>query len=378
MHRPRLTQACRTAPPGGGVALFGVILLLAAAVTTMTGCASKPVSPPQLPCWMQQPISETRTGQIGMAREVSSRVGDSAVEKSRRRALSALALYLGEDAAAIAHTDVSKDRIHYAGHEVFFSAPHRRDGYIYSYAALGEQAAQHREVCDLARCVPKRCEPAWLCEPSTGKVAGFLGLSFQASSLARQYQLALANAALQIQYTHGLDVVAQERFLTVTNGSRGLRLKHFEQHLTPSAAAGVTRLGWSDSCWNGGTLFLRALSPGLPVGEPVNSREWISNPNLGGHVGAVGIVENDTASGLFSDRLELAIQRGITELALGEYANVREESYLVERSDRGRYIASFLVQDSRITVSARVLAAHFEQSNSGRLKIYVWVVKQSL
>src|SRR5690606_27631418 len=86
-----------------------------------------------------------------------------------------------------------------------------------------------------ARPRPQACEPAWLCSPVQAEAVGFTGVSGRASSPEQQFRYAIENALRLLEYTYGVRIQGEERFLDTSQGLGGLRLRSSDFSLSTQA-----------------------------------------------------------------------------------------------------------------------------------------------
>ena len=144
----------------------------------------------QLPCWLEQPVTDSRVGQIGIARNISVDGSKNPEVKSRLTAVENLAPYLGYPDINGLEIEPGQNSVSIAGKEIRFAKDFSKDGYVYSYAQLSGSAVDE-ESCPLHQCDLADCEPKWLCNPHGDKEAGLLGISYRTSSPESQYRKAV-------------------------------------------------------------------------------------------------------------------------------------------------------------------------------------------
>jgi len=351
---------------------FGKLL---AGSMVLSGCAQLALADDdlQVPCWFNQPAQSGQVGAIGLARDLDVGSGKP-VQFSRHRALSSIASYLG--AAEIPEqraVDIQENTYQLAGQTVRFAEEFSYQGYVYSYAGLNHiPSANH---CSLGQCALDRCTPAWLCEPGLDEQPSLLGTSYRSSSLPAQYRVAIDNAIKQIAPIYGLSVTANDRFYTSFSSMGSIRILLSDEKIDPHKNAQVSSLRYivTDSCLQNEQLFLRVNFPDLPALSNVPAETWLTDPSTADFDGAIGSVNGRVASGLLSDKVELAIKRGLIELAKSKNSSVAEELISIERKDN-LYQVSIITQDTAVSLQARVNGMHFAEGQAG-IDVYAWLVQ---
>lgn len=366
------------------IGLSCLLLLSAFFSTTLT--AEKSVT--DVPCWLDEPVTDTQTGQIGIANAISARTTNTR-EISRKRAVRKLLHYLdiGIDDNAINDADLEEfyrsdslpTSVNVDGQLITLVEDFSYRGEIYSYVIAG---GLEKSKGDLSKsCPPKKCDlnicsPAWLCNPSSAR-AGFTGTSYQSYSMRKQRELAFNQAIQQAKTLYGVEISTNDRIISGRSGSQSIRIIKNNDTLNYASHSNQQNIRFINhaSCSIGSQLFMHVESPDL---EPINetpASTWLSNPNCCGHTGAIGVVELDMGSGLLSDKLELSIRRALIALAKSINVEISEELVTFQRTKGNHYLISVLKQNSRATLNARVNGIHYKPHHSG-VAVYTWVVQE--
>lgn len=355
--------------------LFACLFLLTSACSNLNSAPNViTVEADTLPCWFENPVSEGRTGQIGLARNLYIG-GKKPLVKSRERAYQKLATYLGIS-AKLPEMDVETQSVKLGSHTVYFTNDLELDGYVYSYAQLDNNNAISTQ-CPRSACSLSQCSPAWLCTASTDKELAQLGVSYLTSDPGKQYDRATDNALKLAQYQFGSHVEAQKRLVSLSGGSA--------QYNALRQSNSVEQLGFQNiehiatqSCKKNNTLFTRIAFPGLsPLANTLapNDKSWMTNPKYKGFEGAVGSVEKKVSSGLFSDQVNLAIKRAIVALALEQHSELSEEQLLIQYQSGGDLWVSTIKENTNLVLKASVLSFHVVEGSDDSVAVHVWVAK---
>jgi len=329
-----------------------------------------------VPCWLNKHVSDNIVGQVGLSRDIYIG-GEKPVVKSRRRALLSLSSYLGlkVDTSNIKEDD---EKLETNGQTFNFAQDISKDGYVYSYVTLGEKPAT------LPSCLPETCRidtcsPKWLCYPSSENEFAALGMSFQATSPVEQDIKSIENALIQAAYINGADIEAYKYLKLLNTGDANLSSLQETSSVQVDNAGSLSYLV-TDRCFSGATLFNRVAFPKLMSNtEQVifdqNDKAWLKNPKYKNFDGAIGAVERQTASGLLSDQIKLAVKRAAIQLAFEEQSEVSEELIVVQFKSGRQLLVENIKEQTSVSLSARIMSFHFDQTESGRLKVYVWLAK---
>jgi hypothetical protein len=352
------------------------IVAAAAVVLALSTVTAGAITEQPQPCWLSEPAADGEVGVFGVARDLDAN-GASAVRLSRYRALQSLARYFDAELLySQAELDPAQRRFVIGGRAVEIVEDYAADGYVYSYAAVGK-SGHSAARCAVTVCQFDQCMPAWLCAPNPHQGAGVIGVSYTATDLPSQYQAATRNALEQLELMYGVAVASRDTIIDGATSGGALHLVRSEERVQTRSGESAQSVGYlvSESCSRGATLILRVIVPKLPAAANVSSTVWLREPSAAGQRGALGVVQGRVASGLLSDKIKLAIRRGLVELAKGRDSRVREEQLVVSRNG-ARYSVSTIQQETNVTLSARVNGIHFLETAEG-LSVYVWVVEVS-
>lgn len=368
--------------PAPGVGIVLAILMVA--------CNQSPVNKSQdeslavhapVVCWFYQPVRGNLIGSVGIARTLAIGGAKRVDQLAKQRAALGLSAYIGNlelDEKTLDGLISSKsDAVELAGRKIQFIDAVDMQGYRYQYALLGDSAppsATLRQGCN-RQCRPAQCQPAWLCEPMKPNEAGFIGVSFRATSLPAQYRTAVKNALAQVQYFYGVKIQTEGWFYHARDslGIYRVRVQDVTIEKNQNKEAEELRFLVTDACFSGEQLFVRVMSPDFPPVFHGVARDWIKEPNQLGYQGAVGTASL-TSDGLISSQIKLAIKRAFAGLA-GAGQTQLEDSILVKQHNKARTVLWELHTEGHAeTLSGKVQGINFEPQDDYRTRVYVWVV----
>jgi hypothetical protein len=241
-------------------------------------------------CWFYQPVRENLIGSVGIARTLAIGGAKRVVQLAKQRAALGLSAYVGNtalDKKTLDRLITSKsDAVELAGRKIQFVDAVDMQGYRYQYALLGDSAtspATLRQGCN-RQCRPVQCQPAWLCEPMKPNEAGFIGVSFRATSLPAQYRTAVKNALAQVQYFYGVQIQTEGWFYHARDslGTYRVRVQDVTIEKNQNKGAKELRFLVTDACFSSEQLFVRVMSPDFPPVFHGIARDWIKEPNQPG------------------------------------------------------------------------------------------------
>lgn len=357
-----------------GLLTTGFMVPAAGADTGDLGFASS------TPCWLYHPIRDGRIGAVGLTSSITAGF-DKPVYKARAGAITALADYLGlrlDERRLYSDIKEGKRMFSFSGNPFHIVDQYQAKGVTYAYAVMGASAPALSEIRGGCRneCNPSACQPGWLCEPMDAETAGFLGVSNRATSLPSQYRAAIRNGIAMANSLYGVHVESREQsYLSKSNslGTMYQRISHSKLQYLRDKASNTLRYILSDACFKNEKLFARIISPDLKPLTTAPPSVWMNNPNVGNRKGAIGSSFR-VASGLISDKVELAIKRGIVELARSKKISISQKG-AIKKTEYGSYFWKSLTSETDVTLQAVVMGV-FLQSNGSDQRVFVWVVEQ--
>jgi len=330
----------------------------------------------KVPCWLNKHVSDNVLGQVGLSRDIYIG-GEKPAVKSRRRALLNLSNYLGLNVDT-SNIKADDEKLESNGQTFHFAQDISKGGYVYSYVTLGEKPTT-LPMCLPETCRIDMCSPKWLCYPTSKNEFATLGMSFQATSPIEQDIKSIENALIQAAYIHGADIEAYKYLKLLNTGDANLSSLQETSTVTVDNDSSLSYLV-TDRCLSGATLFNRVAFPKLmsntkQVIFDQNDKAWLKNPKYKNFDGAIGAVERQTASGLLSDQIKLAVKRAAIQLAFEDQSEVSEELVVVQFKSGRQLLVENIKEQTSVSLSAKIMSFHFDQTESGRLKVYVWLAK---
>ena len=323
------------------------------------------------PCWYNNPVSKDRIGAVGLARNLDIDT-IKPIQYSRQRAIDALSNYLNiKKIPEPNEIDISIDKVYLNGLKITFDDEYEENGYLFSYAFYGEEGPSNK--CDSNSCNFYECNPRWLCEPSYDGTASLLGTAYQSDNLWTQYRLAKNSALKQLESVFGIKVNSEDTFVSQATALNSVNIASSNSNIKLANFQNPVRYIVKNICWKNKQLFLRLGFPDLPKLTTISSNRWMYEPVVDGHEGAIGSVQGNVASGLLSEKISLAINRGLLELAKSVNSEVTENLLEIERNGE-YYHLSVITQKTKVELKARVNGLHFSRTPSG-ISVFAWLVR---
>lgn len=287
-----------------------VLALLLALVASPTAAA--------LPCWFYQPSPEGAPGAIGISRTISFE--HEPLQIAQLRAATRLLSSLPDQHDQLnpqqqADILAGKRAIGAGKHTIHLLGEFTHEGYIYAYASLKQGINTKKRCPQYAKARPQACDPAWLCSPVQAEAVGFTGVSGRASSPEQQFRYAIENALRLLEYTYGVRIQGEERFLDTNSGLGSLHLRSSDFSLSRQGSLPPElRLYVRELRLDGTNLYVWLVSPDLAPYPVPQDLSWRTEPSQGDFLGEVGVARR-TWDGRLSTQIDLAVQNALFGLA---------------------------------------------------------------
>jgi hypothetical protein len=368
-----------------GLLMGGVMAMLMVACNQSPARISQeqtlPAHAPSV-CWFYQPVRGNLLGSVGVARALAIGGAKRVNQLAKQRAALGLSAYIGVpdlDAKTLDELITSEsEAVELAGHKIRFVDATETQGYRYQYALLGDSSPSLdtlRQGCS-RQCRPAQCQPAWLCDPMKPQQAGFIGVSFRASSLPAQFGIAVKNALAQLQYFYGVKVQTEGWYYRFKDSLGGYRIRVQEVKVEKNQHKQTEELRFlvTDACYSGEQLFVRVMTPDLPPVHHGIAKNWIKQPNQLGYQGAVGTASL-TSDGLISTQIRIAIERAFGGLTGAEQTRLEDSMVLKQRNKARTVVWKLHTKSQSGDISGKLQGIIFEPQGSYKTRVYVWVVK---
>lgn len=336
--------------------LFTLLLLLTSTVSAA-------------PCW----INDLTVGQKSYMYGVSSLVnlsGRSPLHYSRKNAINNW-LVLNSQQQLKFKKDLSKlNSIEVANTTLHFVDDYRDNLLAYSLVSEHQQYTKTDGQCSVVSCEFETCQPSWLCPQKNAENISIFGISATTAIPNKQMQLALSNAAQIANLVEQSHVRGAIQTLNIA--STHFTQANVQQQFTisqQSQKAGKAKI--DGICRIADTLITEVQ---FPRAQAAIKHDWMTQPSLDNLTGAIGHVGSYVSSGKLSDAFELAIKRGLFNLAKAK--NIKIDNTTQLHNDNGQYL---LIRKSNQSVSTLVTAyladVNMKISKDMKPEIYVWLIE---
>jgi hypothetical protein len=140
-------------------------------------------APPLQPCWIDNPVTQSYAGQVGIAQSIDS-MGRTSTLVSRQRALDAAAGAL-RHGGEIPQLAAGQASVRLGENTIALTDYVSTSGLSYSLASWHGEP-DNRSQCTAVICQMESCNPEWLCEASTAFSNATLGLSYRTAKPSDQ------------------------------------------------------------------------------------------------------------------------------------------------------------------------------------------------
>ncbi len=207
--------------------------------------------------------------------------------------------------------------------------------------ALAIQSQQSINACDSLECDFKACNPAWLC--GNNQANELVVVSHRSTSLKSQFSYLQKNLDDLISYLNLSKVNIDERFVEEDNS--GVKFKQYSINNSAEVGEDIEVTSTLNGfCFSeSDMLFAQFKIHGASRTEYENDSKALG----------VGRVDRLVASGLISDKLELAIKYAMIDLAKQKKIDVASE-VRVKRSEDGYYKLVDTKNTGKVIVTAHL------------------------
>ncbi|KZN60589.1 hypothetical protein N473_24190 [Pseudoalteromonas luteoviolacea CPMOR-1] len=323
----------------------------------------------QIPCWLQNPVTQDQLGFIGTAAPQSA-TKDGSIIASRQRAALQLTQYydLPNINKAIAQLSAEKNQLTLAnGQRLYFSEPYVTSNTLYTYASI--QPINDSLACQEVSCNFSVCEPTWLCNGGSNHV---IGASYYTALPHKQLAMTNVNANALAGYLDQAHVNMQEYYFE--SYSEQHHKTHFSRHGEVRGSTHQKPLLLSQSCNYGSTLLANYKTNKLNI-KPYTKQSWRKIKQYEGRSIVMGNFGEDgkiAPDNLISSAIKYAIRDALVELAKNKGLTVSASTTLLNKN--GRYFLNTARFDIQQTVSGQLLDIQINYK-AGFPVVYVWLLE---
>jgi len=329
----------------------------------------------EVPCWLNNPVTNTQVGFIGTANAISIAKNGSLIA-SRKRSLLKLITYYQYDFEIADVKDFTDDVIKLNDSAHIYFAPSYIDSqvmYSYSYMIKDDELTAKniqnnvKKQCNISICNFEECEPSWLCEKSNNSINSVSQIT---SNPAHQLQKTHDNAQQLIQYLDKSHIDETSYKVKSTGDNQNWQASN-RRSKVDALGTNIPLLN-THRCSADNYLFTRYsfISDGEHTTKPFSV--WLKESNLGERNGVVGVFNGIMADGRFSSAIKYAIKDGLIELAKTKEINISNEFKVTFK--KGWYSLSKTTEITSSTVSAKLMDLKVTYKNS-KLVIYAWLLE---
>ncbi|KAF7765153.1 hypothetical protein PCIT_a4477 [Pseudoalteromonas citrea] len=341
---------------------------------------------PRIPCWLQNPVSQERTGFIGVT-PVLDLYGQKAIKASRKVALHKLAQYysfmLTERDLYNISTEGTAEITLDSGRTVTFLPAHVTDSVIYSYVfdgslnAIARLSQSPMAQCTELQCDFSQCTPSWLCDTTPNTITSVSYLTVAPHQQLAQAQKNAGVIASLLDTSHVNIVDTQTELYQNLSGT--------EHHsISRTRSGNVTAREWQSpllhtrSCSYGHTLVAQFMSSKNITRHDIPLQlheDWKTQPQFQGRAIALGNFGEKgkmTADTLLSTAIDLAIKDALIELAKVKGVEVLSGADI--RYDDGHYYLSNSQFSVNQIVSGELIDIKVTYKNDIPM-VYVWLLE---
>jgi hypothetical protein len=322
------------------------------------------------PCWLND-LNSVNNHEQKMIYGVSSKISASklpALHFAKVNALNNWLLSEGFEVIQFERDLSTLKQYDINGQTLYFLDYYEEHNKIYSL--VSSDANYSLQQCDIQTCDIKQCSPLWLCENISDNIS-IIGISARSAVANEQIRSVIKNAqslAQTINHAYVQGVVN-----SFNSDSNDLKISNIqERYSITSLDHQMAKVTVGEMCSLKGTLFSQVTFNTTSIG---GSHNWMDQPLLGNTLGVVGHAKGQTSTGRISGLLQVAVRRGLFEMAKAK--NIKVENNLkLALNEQGYY--SLMRQSHQSTesiVSAYIADMKMKINEKSQPEIFIWLLE---
>mgnify|MGYP005995261577 CR=1 FL=1 len=235
------------------------------------------------------------------------------------------------------------------GENLYFLADYQQKNKVYSLVSTNPNASNTSQTCAITSCNIQQCSPSWICEDHSKQVS-FISVAAPTIFANNQIKKIIDNSQSIANTINRAKVVGV------------IDLLHSDtSHLTISNIQ--QRYSITDSQVTLNTPNISAF------------HNWMDQPLLGNILGVVGYAKGQTSTGRISDLLNVAVRRGLFEMAKTKNINVENDLKLTSNTDGYYSLMSKSHQYTESIVSAYIADMKMKINDKLQPEIFIWLLE---
>jgi hypothetical protein len=251
---------------------------------------------------------------------------------------------------------------------LYFLDQYEEQNKIYSLVSNTEDYLPKQ--CDVKTCDIKQCSPAWLCE-NTSENLSVIGVATRSAFANNQILGMIKNAQALAQIINSAHV--KGNISSYHTDSNQLSISNIQERYSITDLDNtVPKITIGEMCTLSGTLFSQV---NLNSKNRVSSHDWMVQPLLGNVLGVVGYAKGQTSTGRISDLLQIAVRRGLFEMAKAKNIKVENNSKLALNKQGYYSLVRQSHQSTESVVSAYIADMKMKINEKLQPEIFIWLLE---
>jgi len=256
------------------------------------------------------------------------------------------------------------------GRTLYFIDHYENSNRVYSLVSEKDITRDIGSMCPIQQCQIIKCEPSWLCDGESREMQ-VIGISAQTTHPNEQIRHIIRNAQDLVRISARAQLQGQvylrnidTNHITQSSIQQSFRITELESAYSNVKIANL--------CHYNGNLLAQTLFNFEPV---IDKKDWMTAPNYGSHFGVVGHAKGQTSTGRTSDLVEVAMRRGLFELAKAKNIYIENEVDL-RLNDNGAYaLVRISQQTTESVISAFIADMKMELDDKLQPEIFIWLLE---
>ena len=256
------------------------------------------------------------------------------------------------------------------GENLYFLADYQQKNKVYSLVSTNPNASNTSQACAITSCNIQQCSPSWICEDHSEQVSF---ISVAAPTIFTNNQIkkiidnsqSIANTINRAKVVGVIDLLHSDTsHLTISNIQQRYSITDLSQQ--------TNTITIGEMCTDKGTLYSQVTlnTPNIRA-----FHNWMDQPLLGNISGVVGYAKGQTSTGRLSDLLNVAVRRGLFEMAKTKNINVENDLKLTSNTDGYYSLMSKSHQYTESIVSAYIADMKMKINDKLQPEIFIWLLE---
>lgn len=321
-----------------------------------------------VPCWLTN-LNQQQKSIYGVSSKISAS-NRPALHFAKAKAVNNWLLSEGENPVNIKTNLAPLTEYQSPLGTLYFLAEFTQKNRIYSLVSDKANAEDFEQQCAIRECDIKSCSPSWLCQNDSEYIS-IIGMSEPTATANGQIKNTITNAQAIARTINNAHVKGYLDSLLINDSQ--VKVSNIQQRFAiTDLTVNSPKITVGEMCITKGTLFSQITLNKHTISHQHN---WMDQPLLGNTLGVVGYAKGQTSTGRLSGLLQVAVRRGLFEMAKAKNINVENDLKLA-LNEQGHY--SLMRRSHQYTesiVSAYVADMKMQINDKLQPEIFIWLLE---